>query len=75
MPEYKRPCGAESESPPEERWQDEIACVVIGCRNCKNFNGAEFYHANLWRGIAMLAKRKLDRNTGGNDEKSDSHRF
>lgn len=59
MLEYKCPCGAKGAFPPDEQQRHEIACVVLGCRNCKNFNGTEFYQANPWKGIAMLAKREL----------------
>jgi hypothetical protein len=54
------PCGAESNSAPEERWKDEISCTLVGCRGCKNFNGTEYYQANIKKGVAMWARKELE---------------
>lgn len=54
------PCGAETDSSPDEKWKDEIACTLIGCQKCKNFNGIEFYQSNVKNAIAMWAKRELE---------------
>ncbi len=56
----KYPCGAESDSSPEERWKDEISCTLVGCRGCKNFNGTEYYQANVKKGVSMWAKKELE---------------
>ncbi len=56
----KYPCGAESESSPDERWKDEISCTLVGCRRCKNFNGTEYYKANTRKGVAMWAKKEQE---------------
>ncbi len=58
--DYRHPCGAESESSLEERWKDEIACTLVGCRGCRNFNGTEYYQANTRKGIAMWARKELE---------------
>ena len=54
------PCGAESNSAPEERWKDEISGTLVGCRGCKNFNGTEYYQANIKKGVAMWARKELE---------------
>jgi len=56
----KYPCGAERESSPGEWWKDEISCTLVGCRGCKNFNGTEFYRADVRKGVAMWAKKELE---------------
>ena len=60
MASLKYPCGAESDSTPEERWKDEIYCTLVGCRGGKNFNGTEYYQANVKKGVAMWAKKELE---------------
>ncbi len=53
-------CGVMSESSPQEQWKDEISCVLVGCKGCKNFNGTEYYKANVRKGIAMWARKELE---------------
>ena len=56
MAPSRYPCGAESDSAPEEQWKDEISCTLVGCRGCKN----EYYQANVKKGVAMWAKKELE---------------
>ena len=60
MASLKYPCGVESDSTPEEQWKDEISCTLVGCQGCKNFNGTEYYQANVKKGVAMWAKKELE---------------
>ena len=54
---YRFPCGVVDEEG-SEPWVCEISCTIVGCKNCKNFNGTEFYERNVKKGIASWAKRQ-----------------
>jgi len=53
------PCGAMCEEPASEHWKNEISCTLVGCKGCKNFNGTEYYQANIPKGISMWAQHEL----------------
>jgi len=57
--DYVHPCGAEL-TEPGEAWKDEVACYMIGCRDCKYFNGTEYFKLNLGKAMAMWAKKQLE---------------
>jgi hypothetical protein len=54
---YQYPCGVIDDE--TETWKCEIACYMTGCKNCKNFNGTEYYVQNMKKGISMWAKHEL----------------
>ena len=54
---YKYPCGAFDDDP--ESWKSEIACYVVGCKACKNFNGNEYYIQNFKKALSMWAGHEV----------------
>lgn len=42
---YQYPCGILDDE--TETWKCKIACYMTGCKNCKNFNGTEYYVQNM----------------------------
>lgn len=61
MAQGKRyPCGAAYEEPEANQLKCEIACQLVGCKNCKNYNGTDYYTRDIKRGVSMWAKHELE---------------
>lgn len=56
---YKYPCGVLDDEP--ESWKCEVACLIVGCQRCKNFNGTEYYNMDVKKGLAMWAKHEISK--------------
>ena len=52
-------CGFDDGLPAEEDWKNNISCQMVGCKNCKHFNGTVYFEANIKKGIAMWARKEL----------------
>ena len=57
-------CGAPSDCGPGEEYKIEISCILVGCRNCKNFNGTEYHEADIREAMRMFAKHELEQMKG-----------
>lgn len=67
---YEAKCGFIDKEETEPR-KAEIVCNMVGCRDCKHFNGEEYYPGNVKKGVAMWAKLELER-MRGSENKEDS---
>lgn len=54
---YRFPCGVVDQEG-DEAWQCEISCILVGCKNCKHFDGTEYYERNVSKGIGMWARKQ-----------------
>ena len=52
-------CGFDDGLPAEEDWKINISCQMVGCKNCKNFNGTVYFEANIKKGLAIWARKEL----------------
>ena len=37
---YQYPCGEFDDDP---KWKCEVGCYCVGCKDCKNYDGTEYY--------------------------------
>ena len=57
--DFVHPCGAKI-TEPGEAWKDEVACYMIGCRDCQHFDGTEHFKKDLRKALALWAKVQLE---------------
>lgn len=54
---YKARCGYVNENE-DNPIMATIACQIVGCKDCKRFNGEEFYIKDIAKGISTWAKER-----------------
>lgn len=54
---YQYPCGTPDDGP---QWTCEVACYVVGCKDCKNYNGTEYYVKDFKKGLSIWAKHEVE---------------
>jgi hypothetical protein len=54
---YQFPCGVLDDD--VITWKSEIACYMVGCKDCRFFNGNEYYVRNFQKGVSMWAKHEI----------------
>lgn len=50
---YQCPCGELYDEP---KWVCEVGCYCVGCKNCKNYNGTEYYVQNAKKSNIYMGK-------------------
>ena len=60
MDGQRLPCGIADDGPAEDFWKNEISCTVVGCKNCKNFNGTIYYEANAAKAVSLWAQHEIE---------------
>ena len=60
---YQCPCGELYDEP---KWVCEVGCYCVGCKNCKNYNGTEYYVQNANKAISIWTKHERMNLTGDN---------
>ena len=50
---YQCPCGEFDDEP---KWKCEVVCYCVGCKNCKNYNGTEYYVQNAKKSNIYMGK-------------------
>ena len=62
---YQYPCGEFDDDP---KWKCEVGCYCVGCKDCKNYDGTEYYIRNDKKAISIWAKHELNRGGNLNDK-------
>ena len=50
---YLYPCGEFDDDP---KWKCEVGCYCVGCKDCKNYDGTEYYVKNVKKAMSIWAK-------------------
>ena len=54
------PCGNVVDDTRHEKWRQEFTCYLIGCKDCRLYNGNEYYKHDIKKGLSIWAKAQRE---------------
>lgn len=55
---YKAKCGHEDHKENNIEFA-KITCQLVGCKNCKHFNGMVYYERDIAKGVSQWVRTKI----------------
>lgn len=45
---------------PDDSESDDIGCLIVGCKNCRHFNGTIYFESDVKKALGLYSRKMLE---------------